>query len=494
VGTYDALLLDLFWTDRPDGKEHGLNLCRLVREKFPELPIIIFSGEATVEQFQELIPLSISAYLSKSTLGETWCVAVRDALYRAYVDRSGLPLYRTLRQFLGRVDAWNPDVINEAASEVWRRESGRDKWDGFWEAVGNLTARHRVKLPVDFLKNYFAASDLFSLGIVPSMRGHLEHVLYVYFTGYVISHRLPIFKRSVIKAARDLLGHQYSANQNQHYWDLFQIAWLLCATLHDTAYSLELVPDFWLKLKEVEKTFPFAAISNISAKKITAGLDWTKATHAQAAFEQVFKKFDYGKVASSWISDNAVFTDDRGVRRINHGVASGIAFMESFAVKCSHMMHEDISVLRFFQWAATAMALHSLKLPGHKQGVTLRLRNDPLSFLLLLCDELQVWDRDRPDAEPSSNAFRRTELASLTINRDHVAAEIRYVPYAGVLPTHKTHAGPVEDSILKESPVLSAYLDPSPLTIQLDHTIRGTDMILPSLELKRRSKGAAGAA
>ena len=482
VGTYDALLLDLLWRDRPDGENHGVELFGLVRAKFPELPIIIVSEQATTAHFQKLIPLSISAYLSKQdTTVQTWCAEIKTALERAYVDRSGLPLYRTLRELLADPAAWNAEAVNDAASQVWRHESSHDKWNEFWDSMGTIVAQQKVKAPFDLMKDYFARSDLITLGALPSMRGHLEHVLYVYFTGYVISHKLPIFRSLVTTAAKNLLGAGFDESKSEQYWDLFQLAWLTSATLHDTGYSLELLPDVLRRVSGIQETFSFAAGAPVPSDAGKCTFDWTKAQIAKQAFQTTLNFFDYGD--GSWIADNAMFRNKRGEERINHGVASGALFIEKFHAKCQQLVEQQKELVLFFNWAGTAMALHSLKHAGSNQGIALRLTTDPLSFLLLLCDELQIWDRERPDAAKDSSVFRRVELTGLAIEDTRIVASVSHVPYAGVVPTHRMHGESLDKAIIDDNEVLARYLDVGPISVEIKHTVRGSDMVFPTLNL-----------
>lgn len=53
VGQYDVLLLDIQW---PEGDhDHGVTLAKMVREAYPELPIVVVSQHVTLEDFQALI-------------------------------------------------------------------------------------------------------------------------------------------------------------------------------------------------------------------------------------------------------------------------------------------------------------------------------------------------------------------------------------------------------------------------------------------------------
>ena len=482
VGAFDALLLDVIWDD---GRPHGIELCKLVREKFPELPIVIFSAHVSVPEFQRLIPLHLDGFLSKLD-GDirSWCFEVNRTLEDTYIGRSGRPLYREIRSLLEDGNAWRPDIVNDAASEVWRRESSREKWDGFWGCFQKLVGELRLTHVTDMMKRMFANSDLFALGVSPSMRGHLEHVLYVYFTGYVICHRLPGFKEQVLDAVKKLLGDAYTSNDSDRLWDLFQFAWIIAATLHDTGYALELSPEAFGKTKEVLSDFRFAKCNKKLPAEIAVTIDWDLATKADAAFQRVLESLGYSEIAKSWIKDHGVFKDDKKRDRVNHGVAGGAIFIERFYSECSAMASNDPVLVKFMEWAGTAMALHSLKVPGKKCGTRLSLDRDPLAFLLLLCDELQLWNRDRPDDSQSNSRIRRSELEKLEISTDRIEAFISHIPYNDIPYNYDIHADPIVKSVLKDNELLSYYLKVSPLKVNIYHSVRGSTDLIPPLELQ----------
>jgi DNA-binding NarL/FixJ family response regulator len=477
VGSYDALLLDIFWGDIP----HGVDLCRVVRERFPELPIIILSHAPTVEHLQTFIKLGISAFLSKSekTLS-TWCAEVNNVLNQSSIARAARPLYHKIRELRGDKAAWKASVVNEAASQVWRQENAYDKWNYFWDEFGNELATSRLKMPVDLLKNFFAESNLFNFGVVPSIRGHLEHVLYVYFTGYVVSHKLPFFRKAVCDAAKRLLG-SYEPAKNDLYWEMFQIAWLVTATLHDTGYSLELVSDLHSKCNGIEKLFTFAEIPKLVPQSLNSSINWKLAPHAESAFQRIPQLLRYKTLNSTWIIEHATFPDKTNTSRINHGVASGILFLEKVHKDCLILVNENPELMVFLEWATTAMALHSLKRPGSVDGVKLDIETDPLSCLLLLCDELQVWDRERPDASQKQFPFRRTELSGLEIGDNLIAASVSYVPYVGVTPSRKDHFEPLAKCILEDNNMLIKYLSLKPMRMEISSSILGTEFDFPKL-------------
>lgn len=472
VGAFDALLLDIAWGD--DNRPHGIDIATLVRKRFPELPIIILSERATPEHFGRLIPLGISGYISKNSRQHTdWCVTIDSALERAFYDRSGLPLYRILRQVLAEPGSWEAEIIGEAASEVWKQENSHQKWRAFWGTVSNHLASKHILFPVKEMAGAFANSDLFTLGLAPAMRGHLDHVLNVYFTGYVLSHKLPDVRKAVIGAVKRLVPGE--SIRPEKSWDVFQLVWLATACLHDTGYSLEVLPDVGDRCSAIQKLFPFVSFSPGSVA-MSGAFDWKQQPGevAKQAFQGVLARLYPKQLPVTWIEDNASFNDGKHLR-LNHGVVSGAKFV-SEASKWTGQDAKDTRILTaFLEWAGTAMALHSLKHPGKSSNACLSLMNDPLSFLLLLCDELQVWNRERPDQTQETSAFRRIELENLALSEREVEATIRYIPFAGIQLDRKVHINPLVERIEKDRQILKVYLKSDPVKVKVQPIVQGWD-------------------
>jgi hypothetical protein len=183
---------------------------------------------------------------------------------------------------------------------------------------------------------------------------------------------------------------------------------------------------------------------------------------------------------ADWIAANSVIAIG-AVERVNHGVASGTLFIEQ-AASWATLPNQPSELRIFLNWAATAMALHSLKYPGAQRKYKLSLKADPLSFLLMLCDEMQVWDRERPDETEDTASFRRVELGGLDIGAKTITARITYIPHRGAEP--KTEAVDLlRDQINKDNSLLFNYIDPDPYSVSMWFDVQGIDAALPSLDL-----------
>ena len=479
VGQYDVLLLDI---QGPEGDhDHGVTLAKMVREAYPELPIVVVSQHVTLEDFQALIPLGIAGYLDKRlrSPGKTWCEHLHNSLERAYEDRSGRALYKQIREVAALPGSWEAEDVSQAASAVWRQVRNHDKWNAFWQSWSVKLARESHWRIFDRIARSGGENDLLTLGALPSLRGHLQHVINVYFLGYVISHKIACLRDSVFRATRRLLS-DHDEGRHADDWDLFQYSWLACAAFHDTAYSLEVLPEMREKCNEIAQFYDVTGdYTKIPIKKqVTCSWESETGREAKDAYEFILAKL-YPKVSKSWICESSAFSYGDGKGRINHGVASGALFVRE-AQKTGNIPEDELA---FTRWAATAMALHSLK-RARPAGVTLEMMKDPLSTLLLLCDEFQVWNRGRPDEARRRAGFARTDLSHLEISDNSIDCTIRYIPHRDVKLDHDEHIKPLLGRIEADQKLLSGYVKTSPVTVTIRSEIQDFDDQLPVIKLQ----------
>ncbi len=492
IAAYDLIMLDIVWLieDTPGQSREeriGVDIAKLIRNAYPEMPIVIFSQRVTVDDFHELLKLEINGFLSKDAPMNAWVVEIDRVWRTSNETQVGQALYKHLRE-LRNTGAWEAELINEAASAVWKEESARAKWDAFWDVFRSKVAVNKLLAPVISMANSFKDFDLITLGTIPLMRGHLEHVLQVYFTGYVISHRVPSFKSLVLDACQNLLGKKFAGANPDDLWGLFQVAWLTSATLHDAGYAYEIMPDIGARIAKLVNsavlTYPSPEAS--SWKPLKREWSGTAATPVQEfvrnAFSTTIGKLHDGVFVGTWPLDNYVFQNSAGQDRINHGVLSGIMFLEKVHAELT-ILKSDPYLLEFLKWSATSMAFHSLKRPGATQKKGIRLKNDPLGFLLMICDEFQVWNRERPDATPSTSGYRLIDLEKLEFMGDQLEAHVKCYPYRGVPLSHAVHIEPLLHQLDETIKILTEYLQSAPMQVSITYHVSGSAEQFPVIKI-----------
>ncbi len=490
VGEYDLVLLDIAWG--ASKQPHGVDIASMIREKYPELPIVVFSEEVTVKDFTALIPLRLSGYLTKAdATAQSWCAQIRNVISRECEDTAGQALYQRLRALLARTPSpWCSETVSESASGVWRHDNIRAKWNAFWTPWTSGIADRRLTLAFRNMKVFFADEDLLALSLDVSMRGHLDHVLYVYYTGYLLSHSIPGFQDHVLNATRNLLGSEFQSGETEHYWGMFQFAWLVAATLHDTAYPLEVLPSMPSRANSIMQSCPYAKFDEENIPEITPQrINWKSGTAKSAAegFRDVLSKLGGRSKTLSWIKKNAKFEDDNERERFNHGVASGIMFVAE-AEEWEKLADQPPELRVFNRWAATAMALHAMKKAKHSEDHRLKLVEDPLSWLLAISDELQVWNRNRPNEVNATSGFSRIDLDDIGVSDGTIGARINYSPRTDLADKDSKESqeaiGKITESLQEDNRLLNAYIDPKPMKIEIENVVKKWSYDLPGIVIE----------
>ncbi len=430
VAGFDGILLDILWKtqDAECDEPRGLEIAEELHKRYPEKPLIAFTVSTDPRYFHRLVHAGICGYLRKGEGYPALCFQIMECMDRHRKARGGQCLYKQLRELTSPGKGWAAESVGDAATEVWNLDRSHDRWDAFWNAFQAPIASQRLTAVFSKMRVFFGGADLLMLGTLPGMRGHLDHVLNVYFTGYVISNKVPQFRMAAAAAAKRLFpDKQADVDADEcRYWEMFQLAWLAAATLHDTAYPLEIQPDLLRKCWDVRA--PFAdVLSDIgeSPSLSCPGLSSSGLHELGVVLGRLYGRGDLSEL----VSECGKFTLN-GVDRVNHGVAGGLLLL-ALARDAMAVKDADPDLELYLKWAAAAIALHSLKKPGSEMGVSISLERDPLSYLLLACDEIQVWDRERPDASRMSSPFKGTDLSSLSITDDSVTACVDYALHNG---------------------------------------------------------------
>jgi len=486
-GHYDLVLLDIAWLIEKKAYPKGVEIASLLRDHLPEIPILIFSEGVTPRDFEKLIPLKINGFVSK---GEHSLAALVGQIYRvlndSLSDKAGFPMYQNIRRVLGSTDpskiAWMRDVVDSVATDMWKHEHPYEKWDSFWSKWQNELHKNGLGKVSRRLSDFFESSELLMLAVHSGFRGHLEHVLHVYFTGYVISHMIPEFRKLVHASVLKVVSNRSDLDEDSA-WNYFQFCWLLAATLHDVGYPIEMLPTIAKHAKKVHDFFQFAKFSP-AIPDLVLNSDLTTTSEFKKwkfAYTDIMVKL-YGAQEAEIFTENTTFRVPDGSLRFNHGVASGIKLLSlSEDVSKPNDLPQDC-----LKWISVAMGLHSLKRVEERHGVQLNMEKDPLSFLLFLSDELQVWNRTRPDEIESKAIFKTAKLKSFDINPSTrlIRLEIEYDLYSFSDRNVDTSIRKISESIESDGVVLNKFLSMAPYRLEINNTISGVKIPLATLHVR----------
>lgn len=271
--------------------------------------------------------------------------------------------------------------------------------------------------------------------------GHLRHVLNVYWLGYYLLNSGHL---DLTDAWRAYLGKTKSGNLDLSNEDEMRrqlnAAWFLAATLHDIGLIGERI----------------TSISH-DASAILSSFDVGKwDIHCQGIIadqEQLLSKL-YGAVTSTteeWLRKIVTKCGSR----VDHGLLSSFVILKKMESKS-----RDPVVVRA---ASAAAAIHNLlkKAVDDGESISLRLSDDPIAALLVICDQIQVWERDTGYERLHSNIpLEAAELREIELGDRGIRLAIRYYPFREILP-QDTAMGRMSQSIVeviqnKLKPILKA--------------------------------------
>lgn len=489
VGNYEAVLLDVMWDREPK----GIEIARLIRSRCVGIPVIIVSNKVERRHFRDLLAWQMDGYLDKQDDPEEACKYIRAAIQKRLGEDLGWDLVNKVKLTAIRDGGWEGDTVWRAVRTFTRGTNPHQRWQGFSEAWRPIAGRVGLSTAFDELRTLFKEDELIAFAASKAMRGHLDHVVQVYMLGYLVSHQSPGFRQCALGAMRKLLPEeQENVVSEDQVWSYFQFAWLLAALLHDVGYALEIVPSMVSLIHKVPSLFDGCVMRPEECGPYEADR-WAKKGGVKSlsdAVETVWKRLrvpDRKKLCE--MIDECMVFEEEGVRKFNHGVASAVKFLS--VCPLSQMEELDPATAECVTWVAVAMAVHSMKKPVLERVCLSPLspESDPLSFLLALCDEIQEWNRARPDQSTKgrknviAQGLRVTRLKGIELAEDEVHVTVEYVP----ADSTSVEIGDLRAELVNEresqQEVLPRFLKCFPLEVNVRAELAGVGEIGKPLKL-----------
>jgi hypothetical protein len=173
------------------------------------------------------------------------------------------------------------------------------------------------------------------------------------------------------------------------------------------------------------------------------------------------------------------FTANLEKGHIDHGVAAAIHLQ-------SVIGHGEQGC--YAREAARAMALHNLFSKVKDVENLISWDSEPLSCLLLLCDQIQTWDRERGDQSLTDDEGpERAELSALKVERSEGKLRV-FMKVDYIAPPHVTRSpesyAKLKDKlefILRDNPsrALLKIAKPWPFLLEVDCALSGEPLDAP---------------
>ncbi|MCR5384639.1 MAG: hypothetical protein K6E72_08410 [Saccharofermentans sp.] len=272
-------------------------------------------------------------------------------------------------------------------------------------------------------------------------RDHYSHSVYVFALGLAVYETNEYYRASFRKYYEGRDGKEYSSSELAN---IFLEYWGMTSLFHDIGYPFEIPFEQVMSYFEVNKqergrNTPYIAYY---AMDTLTGLKKAETKHFKDLYNKEFHSVNellahdiYDKLGASYgftekyickVIESKPLNPDKYGYFMDHAVFSAIRLygelISSLGVKKITKMHVD---------ALTAIILHNsmykFKIAFYKDPVKkkepLNVDLHPLAYLLMLCDELQCWDRT------AYGRNSRTELHPMNVDFDFSDNSISAVYY-----------------------------------------------------------------
>jgi hypothetical protein len=443
--------------------------------------------------------LPIIAYTGMGPEALRSCLRRRHSLYDIWDKNTALPEYvawrlskLSIEVSRGRPDAKMQQLIAEmekGTGATWHShvvamtrqyDSGwteRDQIERAGEAIEQIAHSIRVSEESALLWRIMKEWEWTGRAASPKARGHARHVINVFWLGYYLLHEKQlsgIFKKLWRGTVAQRQGMNPVAQDNP--LEALSGSWFFAGLFHDIGGCVE-------KVQAVADS-QVGLVKHFWPDPIEVPRPWTQLV---GSFKEDILKLigDFDKP----VKDNLTQIMSQGLERgaVDHGLIAAMHLRRVISREKEACLARE---------AARAVALHNLfpELPRDvAESVT--WVSEPLACLLLLCDQLQTWDRERGDVALKDEDWpQRAELAALKVDRRNgkplVTMTINYIAPVHVLrsPEIYTRVENALERILREKPdrALRRIGKPWPfkLTVQssLSGRILGTKMVLGDKE------------
>lgn len=420
----DLIIADHMFLDN-EGVERRPGLAEIIRmveratqrdESERQLPIIAYTRRGG-DALREALKFEWELYdiLDKNSASPSYVVWRLVRLWRDLARmRPDALLQRRIREMSGGAP-WHELVVEMA-----------DRYDAGWTEADQISrAGHAIAKIGDQigaaevstrLWDVMASWELLSRAILPKGRGHARHVINVFWLGYYLMYS-PALKPLFESAFSSLLYERsgMGAVNKEGALDFWSKCWFFAALFHDVGACVEKrvkAASYCVSLLE-------GVLLEEGGEKPRVGLEWS------------LGGLNLTRMCSDVLDDCFETQERRDAHRvlisddedIDHGLVSAASIMAALRATGQRAVGRE---------AARAMSVHNVveKLPRDLVA-KFDWRRDPLICLLVLCDQIQAWDRDvgthrldDPD-EP-----RRAELSALEVvdgERPQVRLEVVYI-------------------------------------------------------------------
>lgn len=362
------------------------------------LPVIAYTryGAAALKALKEYQASLFDIWDKKTASAEyvTWrLVRLANELVRQWPDRCIQQCIQTMEPGA----SWHKSVVTMTKSYA-NGLNERDQVEKATDSILDIARSIGVDEQCEILWDCMREWEPISRAVSDATRGHTRHVMNVFWMGYLILHSQCLsgwYDESWTRTWKDRRG---GVEVEAVSWrEGFSATWFLTALFHDVGGPVEKAVGVRKAIGRVLSPYRFLGIAPESER-----MEWH--TVEERGRELVN---DYDSSLRSVMVEAFVASVAEG--KPDQGVVSASILQE--------LIRDGVPGF-YAREAGRSAALHNiigrLATQGGKAPIT--WDKEPLGCLLLVCDQLQTWDRERGDETSTNDMPARAELTSFDVS------------------------------------------------------------------------------
>lgn len=427
--------------------------------------------------------LPIIAYTGRGPDALEYCLQRKESLYDVWDKSAASSEYAAWRlseisKELSRIrpDALTQRLIREMEAKViWhsdvidmtkRYNSGWSEYDQIKRAglaIQRIAYLLGVEQQCGPMWQLMEDWEALSRAVSRKTRGHARHVINVFWLGYFLlndKHLKHIFAQGWEKIKQKRMDGEPEDNATESLCN----AWFYAGLFHDIGGAPEhsaRTADYLGQLLSV-----FGDLAPSIGK-----IQWMTPDKLMARAESWLSEFDYE--LSSLI--RPVLQESVDANEPDQGVIAALHIRSKIT---------EGKQANYAREGARAISMHNLfpKLGKDLATLPVSWEKEPLVCLLLLCDQLQTWDRERGDDPSNGDMPSRAELAAIEVYHDAAGKPQIRMSIDYISPAHLDHNyvlyGRVRDAlakVLRDNPyrALKRIQKPWPFEVRVECTLSG---------------------
>jgi hypothetical protein len=249
--------------------------------------------------------------------------------------------------------------------------------------------------------------ELLERACVLRTRGHARHVVNVFWLGFLLINHCSTRDRFE-KLARESLETRAPKESSLSPLEALNDIWFLTALFHDLGAPVEATR----RVREAHNKVidDFSIDPDHSNEFLVPDPNGLNIGVLQTRVKEIFPRRDRPGDATRNMMSDALLRSARDVGIIDHGVVSALRLLDDSEHLMSHCARWR------FREAAQSIALHNI-LKNTPPDARIYWNDDLCGCLLVICDQIQAWERERNDESIFDNGHCQTaELIEFTIS------------------------------------------------------------------------------